>query len=389
MREPMKYIMLITVLLTSGAFSSAFDDTLALAQQGDPVSQLNLAFLYESGDGVEQDFDKAFSWYTQAAIQGDSVAAWKLGDFYSTGLDAAIRAHGSDTAQDSRNYTQVGKNLKRVADGNPLSILSTILSVKKTAATLVQCSTSDPDHYINAYKWYKISVINDPNKKFTRRAKLLASVMSKEQRADSVELASLCVESDYQDCSLDDYNAMNGQAHSLNTTLFDESTKWKASVCSQGGKLKAKYLSADSGNVVQTFRENGELSTESVTRVELIENQWIRRSFYADGQVSVEDVYRKIPEEVRSKLKDKSAIWERVSYATYNPDGGFIEKTKMAPIEEPKRGKRKNELYQNRSSVEYYNDLGQLKRIVFYKGKRTSYTEYYNSDGTLRRTKKR
>ena len=72
----MKYIILLTVLLTSGAFASVFDDTLVLAEQDDPVSQRNLAYLYESGGGIEQDFDKAFSWYTQAAIQGDSVASW-------------------------------------------------------------------------------------------------------------------------------------------------------------------------------------------------------------------------------------------------------------------------------------------------------------------------
>jgi TPR repeat protein len=381
----MKYMILLTVLLTSGAFASEYDDMLALAKQGDAASQRNLGAFYESGDGVEQDFDKAFSWYAKAAIQGDAVSAWKLGDFYSKGLEFAVSAHGSNTWRDISNYTEVGKNLQRIADGNPLSILSTVLSVEEVVATLVQCSTLDPDHYINAYKWYKISVINDPNKKFTRRANLLASVMSKEQRATSVELASLCAVSDYQDCSLDDYNATNDQAHSINTTVFNKSTKWKASECSQGDQLIAKYLSADSGNVAQTFRKNGDLISESAKT----ENQWIWRSFYDDGQVSAEDIYRKIPEKVRSKLKDKSAIWERVSYATYNLDGGFIEKLKMAPIEEPKRGKRKNELYQNKSSVEYYNDLGQLKRIVFYKGKRTSYTEYYNSDGTLRRTKKR
>lgn len=72
----MKHILLLTALLSSAAFASDFDETMVLAKQGDAASQLNLAFLYESGDGVEQDFDKAFSWYTQAAIQGDSVASW-------------------------------------------------------------------------------------------------------------------------------------------------------------------------------------------------------------------------------------------------------------------------------------------------------------------------
>jgi hypothetical protein len=42
----MKHLLLLTALLTSGAFASEYDDMLALAKQGDPVSQLNLAFLY-------------------------------------------------------------------------------------------------------------------------------------------------------------------------------------------------------------------------------------------------------------------------------------------------------------------------------------------------------
>ena len=56
-----------------------------LAIQGDAVSQYDLAVLYSTGNGVEQDNKKAFSWFEKSAIQGNPDAQLKLGELFAFG----------------------------------------------------------------------------------------------------------------------------------------------------------------------------------------------------------------------------------------------------------------------------------------------------------------
>ena len=44
------------------------------AEQGNAVAQHNLGVNYSYGNGIEQDKQKAFYWYTEAANQGLSMA---------------------------------------------------------------------------------------------------------------------------------------------------------------------------------------------------------------------------------------------------------------------------------------------------------------------------
>ena len=48
-------------------------------------SQYRLGFFYEHGKGVEQDFEQAKRWYTEAANQGDSNAQYGLARLYREG----------------------------------------------------------------------------------------------------------------------------------------------------------------------------------------------------------------------------------------------------------------------------------------------------------------
>ena len=45
----------------------------------------SLAWLYEQGEGVNQDSFKAFEWYQKAANEGEPYAQYNLGVFYNTG----------------------------------------------------------------------------------------------------------------------------------------------------------------------------------------------------------------------------------------------------------------------------------------------------------------
>ncbi|GHT72265.1 hypothetical protein AGMMS49950_10680 [Endomicrobiia bacterium] len=44
------------------------------AQQGDDEAQFKLGVIYLKGDGVKQDYKKAFKWYKKSAEQGNARA---------------------------------------------------------------------------------------------------------------------------------------------------------------------------------------------------------------------------------------------------------------------------------------------------------------------------
>ena len=66
----------------------------AAAEQGEPVGQSNLAFMYTQGRGVGKDFREAAKWFLKAAESGYAPAEGKLGQLYATGngvpLDYAV-----------------------------------------------------------------------------------------------------------------------------------------------------------------------------------------------------------------------------------------------------------------------------------------------------------
>jgi len=64
-----------------GDYSQAVDSWLPLAQQGHVSAQINLATMYDHGTGVDQDVERALSWYQAAAHQGSAIAQYNLGLF--------------------------------------------------------------------------------------------------------------------------------------------------------------------------------------------------------------------------------------------------------------------------------------------------------------------
>ena len=48
--------------------------------------------MYVNGEGIQQDYDKAFDWYTKAAKQGNADAQFNLGVMYLNG-EGLIQNH--------------------------------------------------------------------------------------------------------------------------------------------------------------------------------------------------------------------------------------------------------------------------------------------------------
>jgi TPR repeat protein len=65
--------------------TTEFRENLLPAQQGDAKAQVFLAYLYETGQGVVQNYAKAAEWYSRAAQQGNAVAQTQLGNMYRLG----------------------------------------------------------------------------------------------------------------------------------------------------------------------------------------------------------------------------------------------------------------------------------------------------------------
>jgi TPR repeat protein len=62
-----------------------FESVKGRAEAGKPLAQHNLAYMYDTGKGVEQDPKQAFEWWTKAANQGHAVAQAILGIMYDKG----------------------------------------------------------------------------------------------------------------------------------------------------------------------------------------------------------------------------------------------------------------------------------------------------------------
>ena len=68
-----------------GDFETALHEFTVAAEEGLDLAQYNLAILYFTGQGVEQDAAEAFRWTKAAALQGHVAAQFNLGSLYYAG----------------------------------------------------------------------------------------------------------------------------------------------------------------------------------------------------------------------------------------------------------------------------------------------------------------
>jgi TPR repeat protein len=104
--------------MNRGRYAVAFRSWLPLAEAGMPEAQLNLGELYQSGQGVDLDLQKALYWYEQAAAAGLAEAHLNIGVMYLEGLgveidvDAAFRGFQFAADQDlGKGKYMLGKML--------------------------------------------------------------------------------------------------------------------------------------------------------------------------------------------------------------------------------------------------------------------------------------
>lgn len=144
-----KRLLISLLLIPALAFganepSQKFLDTLALAEGGDAGAQFNLGYMYDFGEGVPQNDDKAVRWYRLAAEQGDVDAQYNLGFMYTDGVGV-------------------------------------------------------PQNNVRAYVWFSVSAAQGDEPARTN-IDIIAKSLTPAQLAQGQEQATRCFKSDFQDC---------------------------------------------------------------------------------------------------------------------------------------------------------------------------------------------
>lgn len=78
------------VVYKMGQYDAAFEQYLALAEEGSRQGMLNVANMYAQGQGVEKSQENAFHWYLRAAESGDSISMVEVAMAYEQGLGTAL-----------------------------------------------------------------------------------------------------------------------------------------------------------------------------------------------------------------------------------------------------------------------------------------------------------
>jgi hypothetical protein len=77
------------IAFDKGDFDTAFKEVMPIAEQSNASAQYTLGEMYDRGQGVAQDYQKAVLWYRKAAAQGYAKAQCNLGLKYEKGQGVA------------------------------------------------------------------------------------------------------------------------------------------------------------------------------------------------------------------------------------------------------------------------------------------------------------
>lgn len=110
----------------------------SLAEKGNAKAQFNLGFMYNSGDGVAQNYGEAVKWFRMAAKQGDVMAQYSLGGMYFRGEGVA------------QNYAEAVEWLRMAAEqGDSYAQVD--------LGFIFGSGTGVLTNYVEAHMWYSLA----------------------------------------------------------------------------------------------------------------------------------------------------------------------------------------------------------------------------------------
>jgi TPR repeat protein len=177
----MKIILLVATLFSiQAAFSSEFDRTLELANNGNTVAQSNLGVMYGNGLGVAKNATEAVKWYRKAAEQGDVFAQSNLAFMYANGHGVA-----ENDAVAVNWYRKAAEQGDAGAQSNLGSMYAKGDGVAKDK--------------LSAYAWWSLAKAQGDSSAI-KNIETFMPRMTAQQIGDSQALAAKCYSSGYRDC---------------------------------------------------------------------------------------------------------------------------------------------------------------------------------------------
>jgi TPR repeat protein len=263
---------LVVAVLVGAAVAGPYDDATAayqrgatamriiqpLANQGQADAQNFLAFMYQYGQGVPQNFAEAARWYHKAANQGEAKAQYSLGWMYLLGEGVTqnhrealkwfrkLADQGKAAADDQNtlgwlnqygqgvmlNYAEAVKWYRKAADqghgaaqfnlgsmyyygyGLPQDYAWALYWYRRAAekgeakalsalGVMYEDGQAVSQNYVQAYMWYNLAVSQFPtsNRDFVINLRNgLAAKMTSAQIAEGQRMSEHCLQSNYAGC---------------------------------------------------------------------------------------------------------------------------------------------------------------------------------------------
>ena len=126
----------------NGDYETALREFMVAAEAGLDLAQYNMAVMYFTGRGVEQDYAQAFRWTEMAAMQGHLNAQFNLGALYYTGTGTEV-----DLEKSLQWYSRAAESQHGEAQYN--------------LATMYELGEGTPIDLVRAHFWASASQYNE------------------------------------------------------------------------------------------------------------------------------------------------------------------------------------------------------------------------------------
>jgi TPR repeat protein len=163
-----------------GDYFQALELFQSLAEQGDANAQVFLGFMYDTGQGVTQNYKQAVDWYRKAVAQGNVDAINNLGFMY---------VHGHGVTQD---YKHGADWLRKAAEQGHIVAQASLGSMYDTGQGVTQ-------NYMHAYMWVSLAAAKG-DKVAVNLRDTLSTKMTKNQILEAQKFARECEKRNYKQC---------------------------------------------------------------------------------------------------------------------------------------------------------------------------------------------
>ena len=175
------HLLILSIVFAGSTFAqSDFEVTKALAESGDAVAQIDLGFVYETGDGVPKDVAEAVKWFRLAAEQGHAFAQAKLGKIYNNGEGVP------------ENDAEAVKWYRLAADWG-------YANAQNSLGLMYFNGEGVPQNNIKAYVWWSVSAAQGFEAAKGNRD-IVAAKLTPQDLSAGQAIATKCFESNYKDC---------------------------------------------------------------------------------------------------------------------------------------------------------------------------------------------